>query len=300
MNKELGLSYGKVKSIFASHFGIIVSRGGLCTALHRCARKGQPTYDGLVETIRSSPVVCSDETGWKVAGRLNWLWAFATLQITVYAIFDGRGFEEAARILGPDFGGVLVRDGWAPYRKFMSAVHQTCLGHLLTRCREMIEAAEGGAARFPHAVRRILLAALLLRDRYLRKEISNQGLLVAKGRLESRFDRLLRGNIEHKSNRTFRKHLKNEAPCLLTFIGRDDVPATNYQAEQAIRPAVVNRKVWGGNRTWRGAQTQQVLTSLIRTLRQQGRDPCQVLEELLCSSEPQRLMLTPWGNGPPR
>ncbi len=28
------------------------------------------------------------------------------------------------------------------------------------------------------------------------------------------------------------------------------IAATNHWAEQAIRPAVVNRKVWGGNRTW--------------------------------------------------
>lgn len=300
MNKELGLSYGKVKSIFASHFGIFVSRGGLCTALHRCACKGQPTYDGLVEAVRSSPVVSPDETGWKVAGLLCWLWAFVTPQVTVYAIFDGRGYDEAARILGSYFAGTLVRDGWAPYRKFTFAEHQTCLAHLLRRCHEMIEAAGCGTARFPHAVRRILLAALLLRDRSLHKEVSRHGLLVAKGRLAVRFDRLLRGRIEHKPNRTFLKHLTNEAPHLLTFLGRDDVPATNYQAEQAIRPAVVNRKVWGGNRTWRGAQTQQVLASIIRTLRQQGRDPFPVLEEILCSLGPLRLELVPQANGPPR
>jgi transposase len=67
-----------------------------------------------------------------------------------------------------------------------------------------------------------------------------------------------------------------------------------------MRPAVVNRKVWGGNRTWRGAQTQQVLASILRTLRQQGRDPCPVLEDMLRSPEPLRLELVPMGNGPPR
>ena len=33
------------------------------------------------------------------------------------------------------------------------------------------------------------------------------------------------------------------------------VQATNWPAEQAIRPAVVNRKVWGGNRTEAGARS---------------------------------------------
>ena len=27
------------------------------------------------------------------------------------------------------YGGVVVRDGWAPYRKFPHATHQTCLAH---------------------------------------------------------------------------------------------------------------------------------------------------------------------------
>jgi transposase len=34
------------------------------------------------------------------------------------------------------------------------------------------------------------------------------------------------------------------------------VQATNWRAEQALRPAVTNRKHWGGNKTWQGAHTQ--------------------------------------------
>ena len=35
---------------------------------------------------------------------------------------------------------------------------------------------------------------------------------------------------------------------------------------------VIARKVWGGNRTWAGAQTQQILVSIMRTCWQQDRD----------------------------
>ncbi len=41
--------------------------------------------------------------------------------------------------------------------------------------------------------------------------------------------------------------------------------------EQAIRPAMVNRKVWGGNRTTVGARTQQALMSVFETCRRQIR-----------------------------
>ena len=43
------------------------------------------------------------------------------------------------------------------------------------------------------------------------------------------------------------------------------IDATNHKAEQAIRPAVVNRKVWGGNRTQAGATAQAILMSVIFT-----------------------------------
>jgi len=106
-------------------------RGAIVRALHRTARKAGPTYEALCHTVRGSPMVTPDETGWRVGGRLHWLWAFATPETTVYAIRAGRGFPEAASILSADFAGVLVRDGWAPYRTFTRAAHQTCLA----RCK---------------------------------------------------------------------------------------------------------------------------------------------------------------------
>ena len=55
------------------------------------------------------------------------------------------------------------------------------------------------------------------------------------------------------------------------FLGRFLWNPTNWQAEQAIRPAVVNRKVWGGNRTEAGAKAQSVLMSVIETCRRGAR-----------------------------
>jgi len=52
------------------------------------------------------------------------------------------------------------------------------------------------------------------------------------------------------------------------FLVDPKIAATNYRAEQAIRPAVVNRKVGGGNRTWPGAASQCILNSVLRTCEQ--------------------------------
>ncbi|MQA28451.1 MAG: transposase [Luteitalea sp.] len=101
----------------------------------RTAARATPTYHARCAQVRGSPVVSPDETGWKVAGSLHWLWAFVTADTTVYAIRPGRGFGDAATILGEEFAGVLGRYGWAPYRRFVHADHQTGLAHLLRRSR---------------------------------------------------------------------------------------------------------------------------------------------------------------------
>ena len=114
LHTQFGLPVGKVSALLRERFGLHVTPGGLVHALHRAAARASPTYAALRETIRQSEVVSPDETGWNVAGHLHWLWAFATPDTTVYAILPGRGFEEAASVLGADFGGAPVRDGWSP------------------------------------------------------------------------------------------------------------------------------------------------------------------------------------------
>lgn len=66
-----------------------------------------------------------------------------------------------------------------------------------------------------------------------------------------------------------------------------DLDATNWRAEQALRPAVITRKVCGGgNRSRRGADTQQILASILRTAHQRGLDSVEVLTTLLRAPAP--------------
>ena len=105
-------------------------------------------------------------------------------------------------------------------------------------------------------------------------------------RLEQQIDALLQRSPTHAPNQKLLKHLAHERDHLLTFLKTPGIAATNWRAEQAIRPAVVNRKNWGGNRTPQGAETQQTLMSVIRTSRQQGACPIALLTDLLRQPDP--------------
>lgn len=272
LNKQCGLSFGRIATLLRERFGLTVTRGGLVHAVHRAARQAQPTYDALCAQVRGSPVVTPDETGWKVGGHPYWLWAFATADTTTYVIEDGRGFTQAARMLGADYAGVLVRDGWAPYRQFTHAGHQTCLAHLLRRCRTIM--LDHPHHPFAPEIQRLLQAALTTRDRHATGAVTDHGLAVARGSFVNRLSTLLDRRPSRVADvRRFAAHLTAEFEAVFSFLFDPTLDATNWRAEHALRPAVVTRKMCGGgNRTTRGAQTQQVLASILRTAQQRGLD----------------------------
>jgi len=286
LNKELGIPLGKTTAVLDKAFALKLTPGGLSQALARMGAKCKPTYEDLICQVRVSRSVTMDESGWKVGGSRWWLWAAVTDDTTVYGIMPGRGYDEAVRLLGAEFDGFLVHDGWIVYYQFKPAYHQSCNRHLINRCNEMLESASPEAAAFPRNVKALLLKGLDLRDRYAEGEISIHGLASATGRLEADLDRLLGPSYQSEQNRRFAKHLDHEFDCLFTYLKCPGLEATNWRGEQAIRPAVVARKVWGGNRTENGAHTQEVLTSVLRTSRQRGVDAMHNLAALLRSPKP--------------
>ena len=90
------------------------------------------------------------------------------------------------------------------------AFHQSCLSHLLKRCREMAQVASPAAAAFPLAVRHLLRTSLELRDRYAQGEISGHGLRSAAGRVEAKLDRMLDIRYWNPANQRLARHLAHE------------------------------------------------------------------------------------------
>jgi len=290
MNKGLGLPHADVAAVLQHGYRLQVSRSTICRTVERVAGRGEATWKALREAARHSLVNGIDETGWRVDAQLRWLWAVISEQVTFCDILPGRGFAQAASLLGEDYDGWLTHDGWAVYYKFLKAAHQSCVGHLLRRCRELAEVSSAAAARFPLQVKDLLEESLRLRDRYQEKQISLHGLWTATGRLEANLDRLLVRSYRDSANRRLAKHLRHERPYLFTFLYCPGLDATNNVVERVLRFLVVVRKNWGGNRTEKGARAQVVLTSLLATAKQQGKNPMDLLVDLLCSAEKQKLL----------
>ena len=207
-----GMPLAKVADLLQTRFGLHVTPGGLANLLHRAVRDARPAYEALCEQIRNSPVVTADETGWRVGALGHWLWAAVTPTTTVYAICPARGFDDAQTVLGADFDGVLVRDGWVMYRRYTHGVHQSCLQHLLRRCEHLLE-------DHPHSgwagqVQDTLQAGLALRDRRNAGDRSDHGLATARGRLLARLSRLIDNPPPLDDTERFAAHLAIEFPAI--------------------------------------------------------------------------------------
>jgi transposase len=160
-------------------------------------------------------------------------------------------------MLGAEYAGVLQRDGWAPYRQFVHAAHQTCLAHLLRRCRTMM--LDHPYHPFAPQVQALLQAVLATRDRHRLGHVSDQGLAVARGQYVNRLSDLLDRRPSRLADaRRFATHLRTEFEAVFSFLFDPTLDATNWRAEHALRPAVITRKTCGGgNRTTRGAETHR-------------------------------------------
>jgi transposase len=290
MNKGLGMPHADLAAVLRDAFHLKVNRSTICRAVDRVARRGEATWHALRTAAQRSMVNGIDETGWNVAAQLRWLWVVVSEQVTVCDILPGRGFEQAASLLGADYEGWLNHDGWAVYYKFLRAGHQSCISHLIRRCRDMLEVCSATAAQFPLAVKATLEKGLALRDRYGQRELSTHGLWTVTGRLEAELDRLLARGYRDAANQRLANHLRRERPYLFTFLYCPGLDATNNAAERALRPLVVARKNWGGNRTDKGARAQAVLSSILATARQQGKNPLDVLIELLVRPDKSKIL----------
>ncbi len=285
LHKGAGLSLARTATVLG-RLGLAISPGGVCQAVARAARRAEPTYEAVKAELVASPQISPDETGWRIGGHRAWLWVFATATLTLYHVARGRGFDQAVEVLPPDYAGTLVRDGWAPYRRYESATHQTCLAHLIRRAGELVESLPAEHRWIPRALAEVLRDALRIRDARRAGAIDDAAVTEIVPALRRCVDTLVALPAGDEANRRLLDHLRRERDALFTFLVDDSVDATNWRSEQGVRPAVVNRKVWGGNRTDVGASTQEVLATVLRTATQQGLDVIGLFAELLRSPVP--------------
>jgi hypothetical protein len=174
-------------------------------------------------------------------------------------------------ILGADFDGWLVVDGFACYDVLDYKLGR-CNGHLLRRCRDLLgELSRPAEVRFVERLVALLREAIDLAKR--RQDLTAAGYRRRVAAIERRLDEWLDDWQPRFGPAVDRlhTHVANHRGEWLVFLEDPAVPPTNNHAEQMLRGAVITRKVGGCNKTLWGALVHGILASVMASCVQQGK-----------------------------
>jgi len=292
LTHRLGVPYRKICDFLSTYCNLTVCPATFVRAEQRLGELARPTYDLLIDALRQADVVHADETGWRISAVNAWLWVFTNSQATVYAIRHGRGHQVPEEILGPDFDGFLIVDGFSAYTVLDYQKGQ-CNGHLLRRAKNLRDIVPTREQACLDRLRRLLHSAIELAQR--RAQLPTDYYQRRAGQLENRLVLWLLRLPKRPSPELERlaNHIENHLDEWLVFLDHPEVPPTNNHAERMLRPAVITRKVGGCNKTLRGALVHSVLASIMVTCKQQGQRFLDLARCLWQAGTPQAIALLP-------
>jgi transposase len=260
------LPLAKVCSVLERQ-GLEITEPTALALLDRTAFWLRPEYERVLELIRSSGVMHTDQTGIKVDGVNHWIWTFTTESETLYAIRPSKGKRVLQEILGKEWSGTLVCDGSQSHHAYAreSGAHvQRCWAHSLREAEGLERYREG----------RALSGALHRLYRRLEQALADRPPPRERKRLLRNARRTLRRwlsrRYRHAKVRKFMQKLKRGFEYWFTFVLDPSVPPTNNAAERALRELVIQRKIMGTLRNDRGVRIYETLPTLLTTWKQRG------------------------------
>jgi len=265
----------RISEFLWSQWNFPLSTTAVHDVLLRVGTAFQGTYEQLLWKIRHARYVYVDETGIRVLGQNWWLWIFRTDTNEVLVVIrKSRGRDVLIEVLGEDFTGAGVSDGWRVY-KWLPVV-QRCWSHLLREIDEYKDASEHGRLlsiemhRKFNRLKEFLGKDPPMEERQQQKEIWDQEL-----------QKLVDEYIEYLDVRAVLKYIENGLGCWYTCLLYLGMQPTNNLAEQPIREHVIMEKIIGTFRSIKGSENYQYIASLLATWKLQEKDIAEEIENLL-------------------
>jgi transposase len=290
------LSFSKTQALLDQLLGVEISRGAIAKVRERLsAALARPMQEALA-FARQQPVAYVDETGAPTGnadgnnptGKRGWQWVMVTAVVTVFIQGLSRSTAAAIELLGSSFGGIVVSDRFSAYNHLPTQQRQLCWAHLI---RDLTAIAErpGASAEFGAQLLGLQQQLFDHWHRYKDGTIDWPALQQSCRPIRQAFEATLQQVVELGAQRrertpwastvrTCRKLLKVTG-ALWTFLEIEGIEPTNNAAERALRQSVIQRKISHGVQSTKGAICRSRLLTVTTSLRQQGRDVWQFLEQ---------------------
>jgi hypothetical protein len=269
------ISRARIREFLAGWFGVTLSVGTLDRCIREVGVACEPVVEDLLDDLRQAGVIHADETPWRQKEKRCWLWVVLSSTTAIFHIGSRQG-EEIRDLIGDAFLGWLVSDGYRAYRSYKK--RQRCLAHLI---RKGVALAGGLNPQGAH------FGAWLLRE--------VRGLIheVAEGTgariLNPILARLKRACNRHRDDaaekvRALAREVLNDWTAITAFVTHPELPATNNEAERALRDAVIARRISHGTRTEEGSAAYAATMSVLETCRRRGVDAWAFITDLLADA----------------
>ena len=279
LKHDAGLPYRKVAWVLRDLCGLSVSHGALVKQVRRVGSWLGESRQAIEQELRSGAYVNADETGWRVDGVNHWLWALTSPRCTLYRIERHRNSDVVRAVLGERYPGHVVSDFLPTYNK-LPYKSQKCVPHLLRDIERTCQRSPPFAATsFCKKLKRATKDLLRLKSRW--DEYGDDAYCMRASRLADRLDNLAETRSGDPDVKRLADRLKRHAGGLAEFLLVKDLPGDNNAAERAIRPGVIIRKISGGHRGASTATAAATVMSVLRTVRQQGKNLIATLKHLV-------------------
>jgi transposase len=289
LSSENYQSHSKVQTLLHRLFGIEISVASVNRLRHEMSEATLGVVEQAHRSVQQSPYLHSDETSFTQGNadgknperKKGWLWTLVTQSVVVFAVALSRAGEIARTLMGEDYAGILISDRYSGYGWLDESQRQLCWAHIKRDLTAMSERSgvshEIGAAllrrqkrlfRLWHQVRD---GTLNWENFQLKVQILRQGFKKELEQAVQLLDSPQEKSPLAKTLRTCQQLLKWEA-ALWTFVEHRGVEPTNNPAEQALRSAVIWRRLSFGSQSQAGSQFVARMLTVIASLKRQGRD----------------------------
>jgi transposase len=259
------------------------SAGWMVTLQDRVAEAVRPACAELAGELAAQAVLHIDESPTKEGTARAWVWTFVAATFTLFACRLSRGADVLTQLLGEAFGGVIHCDRARMYWGFGRL--QWCWAHLKRDFQELIDHPCKTRQRLGRDLMRPTKELFALWRRVRDGTLGRPAFRRLMGPIRAEIEGLLLRGYYNRLTHGFCKELWDYRDRLWTFVEVVGVEPTNNGAEQALRHAVIWRKLSFGTQSARGSRFVERMLTVIETCRRQKRNVFAWLTEAVAASQ---------------